>query len=348
MVAQSVIATVSDSTQNAPCSSCEPAESPVPTRALLFTQNTTRNPISWNPTLRQPNPNEVLHSVHLALHKALDPCISGSGDACSWNVVDDASCGYETIKEAVPGQKQQVNGIPKDGARILYVPRPSDLKLTSLSAGSVPEVSLKMRFYEPQEGVDRRAQVDEALKSFQEATGLHQVDRFVIGFDGIRWAGGDEECTSGAKDIDSLTQGGIWEHISRQSLLQTIGVSDFSCFHLSRFLSQLPTSDTPNVRRPKINQLNFDRELPEPLDKLAKAEGIELQSHSDNRVPYQGIETLLTEFQKQLPLPSSYAERLEKGLKAIEMHWVLKYTILLKDRGLVADKGYILSFSFKP
>lgn len=68
-----------------------------------------------------------------------------------------------------------------------------------------------MRFYESGDGTLRQAQVDEALKCFQDATGLKAIDRFVVGFDGIRWAGGDEECTSGTGDVDLLAQGGIWE-----------------------------------------------------------------------------------------------------------------------------------------
>lgn len=149
--------------------------------------------------------------MHLALHKALDPCITGSGDSCSWQVYEDDSHAYETTDGYNADQSPQMKGKSRDVARTLYIPRPSDLKPTSLSSGSTPEVSLKLRFYETHEGVDRRAQVDEALKSFEDATGLHEVDRFVVGFDGIRWAGGDEECCSGAEDLDLLTKGGIWE-----------------------------------------------------------------------------------------------------------------------------------------
>lgn len=36
-------------------------------------------------------------------------------------------------------------------------------------------------------------------------------------------------------------------------------------------------------RRPKVNQLNFERDLPEELVTLAKEGGVELQSHADNR-----------------------------------------------------------------
>lgn len=279
------------------CSSCEPTKATVPTGAVIFTQNTTRNPISWNPALRQPNPNEVLHSVHLALHKALDPCINGTGDACSWTV--------EPSRNVVDGAAKGTTNPASQPT--LYVPRPSDIKVTSVPPQGKPEVSVKLRFYESQEGAVRCAQVDEALRLFEKMTGLQDIDRFVVGFDQIRWAGGDDECASWDKEVDFLVQSGVWEvrllrcdakvvlipancersskHISKKPSLRTIGVSDFSSHHISRLLSQLPSKDSAAdcVRRPKIDQLNFDKELPERLVKLAKEEGIALQSHSDNR-----------------------------------------------------------------
>ncbi|KAG8906828.1 dynamin-like GTPase mgm1 [Tulasnella sp. 403] len=301
-------------------SSTDPSEPAHPTKALIFTQNITRNPISWNPALRQPNPNEALHSVHLALHRALDP-LNAPG---------------------VTPATGPVQSNTKEPNKLLIIPRPSALKYTPLGPVANPEISVKLRFYGSHDNVDRCLQVDEALKRVKEATDFETIDRFVIGFDKIRWAGGDEECESGADEVDVLAKAGIWKHLSSNSSLKKIGVSDFSSFHLKRLLSQLPTctsDDEAAVRRPAIDQLNFDRELPPHLAELAKLEGIELHSHSDDRVPYEGIEVLLKEFSKQLPLPPSFAKLREEKRPAIRMHWVLKYTIVLKDRGLVADKG---------
>lgn len=85
---------------------------------------------------------------------------------------------------------------------------------------------------------------------------------------------------------NSLTPGSLifvaMQHISSKPTLKAIGVSDFSSYHLKRLLSQLPP-ELATTRRPTIDQLNFDRELPEALVELAKQEGITLQSHSDNR-----------------------------------------------------------------
>jgi len=327
--------------------SCDDTAPVHPTKALLFTQNTTRNPISWNPALRRPNPNEVLHAVHLALHRALDPCISGTGDACSWSVVKEEGDFIVSKEKSADGTRTPTeNDYQRPAialpARVLIVPKLSDLKFTPIGPKDTPEISVKLRLYGPHDKVDRKKHVDEALEALREATGFKEVDRLMIGFDAIRWAGGDEESASGFDEVDVLIKAGIWDHLSENPALKTIGVSDFSSFHLKRLLSQLPEG----ARKPKIDQLNFDRELPESLAILSKEQGVQLQSHSDNRVPYQGIEVLLAEFAKQLPLPPSFAENKEKGLPAINMHWVLKYTIILKDRGLVADQGFILSFSF--
>lgn len=170
------------------CSSCgaDPVKT-YPTKALIFTQNTTRNPISWNPALRKPNPNEVLHAVHLSLHHALDPCISGTGEPCSWSVA--------TSNEG----------------NTLVVPSPSELKYHKFAPIDNPEISVKLRFYGPHDGIDRRQNIDDALRCLEQATGFTDIDRFVIGFDAVRWQGGDVECQSGDSEIDNLVKLGIWE-----------------------------------------------------------------------------------------------------------------------------------------
>lgn len=311
-----------------------------PNKVLIFTQNTTRNPISWNPALRQANPNEVLHSVHLALHRALDPCTNGCGDACSWAVLNTPS----NLAKGVELKELQTSPPSDEQDRTLVIPRPSELSY-QLRPKDTPEISIKLRFYGRHDSVDRKAHVDEALKYVEQATGFKEIDRFLVGFDGIRWAGGDEVCAKGEEEVDFLLKSGVWEHMSENPSLKTIGVSDFSPLHLKKLLNSI-AKDGP-LRRPKLDQLNFERDLPEPLAALAKEEDIELQSHADNRVPYEGVEGLLKEFADRLPLPASFSELREKGEPAIDLLWVLKYTIILKDRGLVADKGFILSLSFR-
>lgn len=179
-----------------------------PSKALIFTQHTTRNPISWNPALRQANPNEVLHSVHLALHRALDPCTNGCADACSWVILDTPSSATKPIEL----KELQTSSPLSDGKlRTLVIPRPSELTYPQLGPKDTPEISVKLRFYGPHDLVDRKAQVDEALKYVEQATGFKEIDRFLIGFDGVRWAGGDEVCAKGQEEVDFLSKSGVWE-----------------------------------------------------------------------------------------------------------------------------------------
>lgn len=95
--------------------------------------------------------------------------------------------------------------------RVLVIPRPSELRPVPVASLDHPEISVKLRFYGPHNGADRTAQVDEALKLLEDASGFKDIDRFMIGFDKVRWAGGDEECESGSDEVDLLVEAGIWQ-----------------------------------------------------------------------------------------------------------------------------------------
>jgi len=105
-----------------------------PQRVLFYTQNTTRNPISWNPKLKKPNPNEILHAVHLALHRALDPCIEGAGEACSWTLEDVVE--GESGSSRHNGPNEAGNGDSKVGEKA----SPSGGVTLSINTGSKLEV----------------------------------------------------------------------------------------------------------------------------------------------------------------------------------------------------------------
>jgi hypothetical protein len=73
------------------------------------------------------------------------------------------------------------------------------------------------------------------------------------------------------------------------------------------------------------------------LADFCKEEKIQLVAHSDQKdiLPARTLPTLLSEFEGRIPhaLPSS---------KSLRPLWCLKYTVLIRDRGVLADKGFIL------
>lgn len=80
---------------------------------------------------------------------------------------------------------------------------------------------------------------------------------------------------------------------------------------------------------------------------FAKKEKIDLLTHSDvtNILPRGTLRELLGPGDKGVGVLSSGTEYQEtqntQGLKGdVEPQWVIKYTAVVKDRGVVEDKGY--------
>ncbi|SNX83788.1 uncharacterized protein MEPE_02496 [Melanopsichium pennsylvanicum] len=97
------------------------------------------------------------------------------------------------------------------------------------------------------------------------------------------------------------------------------------------------------ARRPRLVSINvkqdpcaFDRDFDSYCSKM----GIQLVAHSDRKdvLPKRTLPALMDEFQTKLPVKQPDGERLRPK-------WALKYTTLIRDRGVLADKGYIVFVS---
>ncbi|SPO24432.1 uncharacterized protein UTRI_03700 [Ustilago trichophora] len=95
-----------------------------------------------------------------------------------------------------------------------------------------------------------------------------------------------------------------------------------------------------SARRPRLVSINvkqdpcaFDREFDAYCTKM----GIQLVAHSDRKdvLPQRTLPGLMDEFKDKLPLNMADGKRLKPK-------WALKYTTLIRDRGVLADKGYIV------
>ena len=97
------------------------------------------------------------------------------------------------------------------------------------------------------------------------------------------------------------------------------------------------------ARRPRLVSINvkqdpcaFDRDF----DQYCTNMGIQLVAHSDRRdvLPQRTLPGLMDEFVHKLPVPV-------KDTAKLKPKWALKYTTLIRDRGVLADKGYIVYVS---
>lgn len=195
------------------------------------------------------------------------------------------------------------------------------------------------------------------------------IDRFVVSLEGVHWAGdaATENATvvedASLKHIDALRD--AWTYLSAQSHIGQLGVADFSEPHLARLEqvlsnksdaeempSRLPcaAAGASSLKLPKIGQLNFEDDLPQNLTEFAEKRGIALVAHSDELGTQRQFVNLLLEFKDTLPLPAPLkARNIEPDAPeasvsdVFQLKWALKYTLLLPDRGLVADNGYVIT-----
>jgi len=331
----------------APCNANLPTKK-YPSSVLLFTKNITRRAIAWDPARQRPT-QEMIHGVHAALHYALDPCIDHPVETCSFELIRDD---YLSEFGGTDNEKELWR---------LVVPKLEDMQRGGVRIDN-GDVTVKLFF--GNNGPKKRY-IDEALDALEKVTGGNGADRFIISLNGVNWGGGEDGVEDGLAEIHEL--GRVWQHISALSSLKRLGVSDFSPIHLKQLLSDL-NDDEPavqgnggpgvesevdgheqssrRIRKATMDQLNFETPPPTSLVQLAKTEVIELLTHSDDLGSTKQLVGLLNEFEDRLPLPPQFLERREQAEEALCVEWVLKYTVLIRDRGLVADKGYVVSAGF--
>ncbi|QDS76136.1 hypothetical protein FKW77_007024 [Venturia effusa] len=156
-------------------------------------------------------------------------------------------------------------------------------------------------------------------------------------------ADSDAQSAVGPEDISSMIR--TWrtiEKLHESGTVAKIGIAEFGTQHLARFLDEARI-------RPAVNQINV-RDccvVPKPLIMFAKREKIELLTHSDvtNILPRGTLRELLGPGDKGVGVLSSGSETEKtpdtKGLNGdVEPQWVIKYTAVVKDRGVVENKGY--------
>lgn len=124
-----------------------------------------------------------------------------------------------------------------------------------------------------------------------------------------------------------------------KGIIARLGVAEFGRERLAKFLRQTRV-------RPSVDQINV-RDccvVPKPLIVYAKEQKIDLLTHSDctNILPSGTLREMLGH-------PGDDGDGVgvlakgdgEEGLRGdVQAQWVVKYTAVIKDRGVIENKGY--------
>ncbi|KAH0602772.1 uncharacterized protein H6S33_008422 [Morchella sextelata] len=221
---------------------------------------------------------------------------------------------------------EEWTSVGEDG--IMYIPA---------AANSEPEVLVEDReeydvtvklFYLPDSPAASRPQhTQDAIRLVTTALGIPTITLLIISFPHITFDADDDEHSPPA-DILS------WAHTYRSvealhaaGTIARIGLAEFGTSRLEQFLPH-------TIVRPSVDQINV-RDccvVPRPLILYAKQNGIELLTHNDcaDVLPAETMKGLLEEF------------GVVGAEKEVRPLWVVKYTAVIRSRGVVENKGYIL------
>lgn len=235
------------------------------------------------------------------------------------------------------------------GDDTLYIPSWRPTPLTE--PRNAYDVTCKL-FFLPSIPSSRRCRhTKEAIDMVLKELGVDNIDLLIVSYPGVSFDAEDDEEVSADEDqsdISDESQGldaqvktwRVLESLHEQGVISQLGVSEFSSERLSKFLPEVKV-------RPTVDQINVKDccVVPKSLIMYAKENQIELLTHADcmDILPPGTTRELLGPGKDSAGIiaarPDADAE--EPGLKGdIEPQWVIKYTAVVKDRGVVENKGY--------
>ncbi|TPR06833.1 Pal1 cell morphology family protein [Aspergillus niger] len=137
--------------------------------------------------------------------------------------------------------------------------------------------------------------------------------------------------------IDLLITWRTLEGLQEQGMISQLGVAEFGSERLARFL--------PHTKvKPSVDQINLKDccVVPKSLILYAKQEHIQLLTHNDcmDILPVGTTRDLLGPGEKGAGILASSPDAPDGIQGDVEPQWVVKYTAVVKDRGVVENKGY--------
>ena len=207
------------------------------------------------------------------------------------------------------------------------------------------EITLKLFFLPRKPASCRCAQTRNAVNLVLRTLDIKSVDLLIASYPGMSFDADDEDEEPvddledpNIEDVDAMIE--TWkclEELHDEDVIKRIGLSEFGTQRLSRFLSKARI-------KPHVNQINVKDccVVPKPLILFAKEHDIELLTHNDctNILPSGTVRELLDQRETGAGVLAGPGQK-DEGLEgAIEPQWVVKYTAVVKDRGVVESKGY--------
>lgn len=204
------------------------------------------------------------------------------------------------------------------------------------------DITVKL-FYLPHASVaDRAKHTRDAIALVLKELRVPSIDLLIVSFPGMSFDGdcewaADKKNSAQGNDEDEIASWTVLEDLYHEGVVKSLGLAEFGSEKLARFLSRV------NVR-PQVDQVNIKDccKVPQPLLKLAKREKIELLTHNDctDILPSGTLRELLGQGVRGAGILAESKRGID-GMKGdLTPEWVVKYTAVVRDRGVIESKGY--------
>ncbi|KKY34287.1 putative glutamate-cysteine ligase modifier subunit [Diaporthe ampelina] len=228
---------------------------------------------------------------------------------------------------------------------IIYIPRIDWSPDTGLQEDSSQyDITVKIFYLPTSDVASRAAYTRRALSLVLKELGVSSVSLLIASFPGMSFEGDCEweadklNASQGDDGSELVTWARALEPLHDEGLARQLGIAEFGSEKLGRFLAGARV-------KPAVDQINIRNccNVPPPLVSLARAEGIELFVHSDctDILPKGTLRELLGHGVRGAAVLADPAEGVHDGLKGdLTPQWVVKYTAVVRDRGVIENKGY--------
>ncbi|MCJ1286850.1 hypothetical protein MMC26_006196 [Xylographa opegraphella] len=236
----------------------------------------------------------------------------------------------------------------RDGDTI-YIPT-IDFAISGLfEERSEYDITVKLFFLPSTRTSESSLHTQEAISLVLRELHVPSIDLLIVSFQGVSFDADDDEDEDIEGDQNQETEHlndmiETWralEKLHTKGVVAQIGLAEFGSERLKKFL---PSTTV----RPSVDQINV-RDccvVPKSLILYAKQEKIELLTHNDctNILPKGTVRELLGSGDQVARLLAGSDELSGE----IEPQWVVKYTAVVRDRGVIENKGYFAMAELRP
>ncbi|RKF61540.1 putative glutamate--cysteine ligase regulatory subunit [Erysiphe neolycopersici] len=231
----------------------------------------------------------------------------------------------------------QVPGLALEYLSGYYIPR-VDLSALPLSEErSQYEITVKI-FYLSRADMRNKEYANDAVRFVMRKLDIDYIDLLIVSF--------PKRLSDGEIEKEDLSEEEIEENVAtwtalsllqERGIVNKLGVADFNTSKLDKFLKRVKVS-------PKVNQLNVKKccNVAPSMIELAKLKKIELLTHNDsiNILPNFSLSGILKLDGEDADLRTHGNQSSDNVKNLLSSKWVVKYTAVVRDRGVIEYKGY--------